>query len=302
MTPFALLLIAASAGLHAGWNLLGRAHRRNPVGFFLRMDLVTVTVGLPFFVASLLLLPSLPPRALVYGAVSGLFCGVYYFTLGEGYRVSDLSMVYPLARALPILMLAGWDAARGRTPSPGGWLGLGLVTAGCLVLASPGRWNRPSVGSSNAPGRLKSARELLWPVLSALCIFGFTVLDKAAAEIVPPGPLSAARYLYVFYAALLVPLVPLMLATRTRIAAGKNGIGWKLPVVAACADYGGYWLTLWAFQMAGRASYVFALRQLSIVLGVAGALFLYPEERGKPERLPASVVIVAGLVLLALTN
>jgi len=291
MTPFALALIAASAALHAGWNLLGRAHRSNPVGFFLRMDLVTVSVGLPFFVAALLLLPSLPPRALLYGAVSGLFCGVYYFTLGEGYRVSDLSMVYPLARALPILMLAGWDAARGRTPSPGGWLGLGLVTAGCLVLASP--------------GRLKSARELIWPALSALCIFGFTVLDKAAAELVPPGPLSAARYLYVFYAALLIPLIPLMRVTRTRIIdkrPGDRAIGWKLPVLAAFADYGGYWLTLWAFQMAGRASYVFALRQLSIVLGVAGALFLYPEERGKPERLPASVVIVAGLVVLALAG
>jgi uncharacterized membrane protein len=285
MTPFALLLIAASAGLHAVWNLMGRSHRSNPVGFFLRMDIVTVAIGLPLFAVALILLPDLPPRAWVYGAASGVLCGIYYYTLGEGYRRSDLSMVYPLARALPILMLAGWDAARGRTPSPAGWLGLGMVTVGCLVLASP--------------NRLKSPRELLWPALSALCIFGFTVIDKTAAEMVPPGPLSAARYLYVFYVTALLALVPLMRATGTRI---RGSSGWKLPAVGALADFGGYWLTLWAFQMAGRASYVFALRQLSIVLGVAGALFLYPEERGKPERLPASVVIVAGLVMLALAG
>src|SRR5690606_5071820 len=107
-------------------------------------------------------------------AITGIFQSLYFFGLSRGYSSGDFTVVYPVARALPVLILALVDVARGHAPSAWGWLGMFLVVAGCLLspLQSPRaiRLDR----YVNATGG--------WVLVTALAGVGYSVVDKLAAE------------------------------------------------------------------------------------------------------------------------
>jgi drug/metabolite transporter (DMT)-like permease len=65
--------------------------------------------------------------------------------------------------------------------------------------------------------------------------------------------------------------------------------------------FGAYWLVLFAYQLSPYASYVLALRQLSIVIGaVAGTVLFHEPARGL--RVGAALVILAGAACIALAG
>jgi drug/metabolite transporter (DMT)-like permease len=74
---------------------------------------------------------------------------------------------------------------------------------------------------------------------------------------------------------------------------------WKFPLFGGVAMFGAYWLILWAYQISPQASYVVALRQFSIVLGVVTGSFLF-REPARGLRISASLIIVVGIVLIIL--
>jgi len=119
--------------MHAGWNLLIRRHRSEGAAFIERMLLVTVLVGLVPALLSEMHAHSIKPMAWLLVSGSGLCCGIYFFFLSRAYAVSDFTTVYPVARSLPVLLIAFVEVLLGRFPSPMGWVGLILVALGCLL-------------------------------------------------------------------------------------------------------------------------------------------------------------------------
>ncbi len=117
---------------------------------------------------------------------SGLIGGAYTYFLARAYSSSDFTVVYPLTRALPVILVAGVDVLRGRQPSAIGWAGHGA--GGGRLLPGPAE-----VLPRLRPAALPLA-EVLWMLLTAGGVVGFTVLDKMAAEVVRQGPGSAAIY------------------------------------------------------------------------------------------------------------
>ena len=84
--------------------------------------------------------------------------------------------------------------------------------------------------------------------------------------------------------------------------AGKqnpNYVGWKLPALAACMNFGAYWLVLWAYQLSPQASYIVAFRQFSIVIGTVLAFAIY-KEQGLVVRLAGTFLLTSGLVIIGL--
>jgi drug/metabolite transporter (DMT)-like permease len=73
---------------------------------------------------------------------------------------------------------------------------------------------------------------------------------------------------------------------------------WRLAIIAAIFMFGSYSLILWAYQLTPHASYIVALRQLGIVLGVAAGTLLFHEPAPK-LRITASVIIAFGIFLIA---
>lgn len=289
MSEFGLILVVCSTFMHAGWNLLVRRRGCETV-FIYRLLVSVVAVGLVPAIVVEATSPSLPSIAWVCMAVSGLCCGVYYFCLARAYASSDFTVVYPVARALPVMLVALGDVLRGRAPTTLGWVGILLVVGGCLL--APLRLFRDF-----SPRRYLN-RAGVWIVLTAMGTVGYTLLDKLAAEAVQQGPVSAGRYEYGFFVASLVAYSILIRVFRGPCPESAPP-GWKGPALAGALNFGCYWLVLWAYQLVTRASYVVALRQLSIVIGVVLAFAIY-KEKGKAVRLTGTFLILAGLTLIAL--
>ena len=287
MNTFAGLLILISTFMHAGWNLLARSQRAEHT-FILRLLWITVLLGLAPSLVAEIALPALPATAWRAVLVSGALCGVYYFGLARAYGNGDFTVVYPVARALPIIVIGFADVLRGRFPSFWGWTGMILVAGACLVipLDSVRRFSwKPYLNRTTG-----------WVMLTATGTVGYTIIDKSAAEALYAGPVSAARYGYAFFSlAALVYWLCLKLFGRSDEKAAT--IGWQGPALAAVLNFGAYFLVLWAYQVTQRAGYVVALRQFSIVIGVVLA-FVWFREKGGSLRLVATGIMLLGLLLI----
>ncbi len=291
MSPFAILLVLASTFMHAAWNLMAK-NGESEHDFFKRMQFGVIIIGLIPFVLSEFFTRSLPISVWVYVAISGIFGGTYYYTLGNAYKASDFTIVYPVARSLPVLIMGLVDLLRGRTPTFFGWVGMFLVAFGCVL--SP----LNSIREIHIKRYINKA--ILWIFLTAIGTVGYSTFDKISSEIVRQGPFTAARYCYLFFTfsgIFYIILTKLVLGKRNNEIQNKRG--WIKPTLGGIFSYGAYWLVLWAYQLVKQASYVVTFRQFSIVIGAIAA-FTLRREKAYALRIIAIFAITFGLVIIAL--
>jgi len=286
---FVIFIIICSTFMHAGWNLLARYNRAER-DFYFKMLVIMVVTGFVPAVWSELVTRSLTPTAWWCVLGSGFSAGLYLFFLARAYEESDFTVVYPVARSLPVIFVAFIDVLRGRELTVFGWLGILMVAAGCVFV--PLRSFRDfSLGNY-------FNRASLWMFFAALGTVGYTTLDKIAAEVVQQGPATAARYGYIYFAISFFPYLGFMKLSRP-VVVKDSSQDWKIAVLAALFGFGAYWLILWAYQLSPYASYIVAFRQFSIVIGALLAFIIY-KEQGVAVRLSGAVMITLGLVLIAL--
>ena len=284
------MLVLGSTFLHAGWNLLARRERSEHT-FLLRALVVVGLAGLGPAIVGLILLPAWPVRAWVCVGVTGVCSGVYFFALARAYGGGDFTVVYPVARALPVLLVPLGDVMRGRAPTVLGWVGMALVAVACLLM--------PLHSLKEIHFRHYFNRTMLWVVLAALGTTVYSISDKIGMEAVATvyrGPLAALLYGYIFYGLCAIVMWGLC-ALLGRKGEDRNTVGWRRPMVAGLLTFCSYGLVLWAYQFAGRAGYVVAFRQFSILIGVVIAIFLF-REKGARLRFVAACVMVLGLILI----
>jgi len=289
LSSFAIGLVIVSTFGHAAWNLLAR-QRRAEGAFFARMLTLMMIAGFLPAAVSEIATRSLPITAWFCLIASGLCCGTYFFSLARAYGSSDFTIVYPVARALPVVLVALGDVMRGRGLTGLGWFGLICVVTGCLLTPLQSV-RRLDVGPY-------FCRSMLWILLAALGTAGYSLFDKAASEMVPAGPGTAARYGYMFFFIAGSVFFALRWLTNSNRQACAP-IGWKWPIVAACCNFGSYWLVLWAYQLSQQAGYVVAFRQFSIVIGVVVAFLVYREPRVL-LRMVGVLLITGGLAIVGL--
>lgn len=288
MSPFSLILVLVSAAMHASWNLVVRNQRA--VNMFLSITIVSVSLLLPVMLALEWLAPPVLGAVPLYILAGGAFLAIYYLGMTHSYRGGDFTVAYPLARALPVLMVACAELVLGDAPTILGWLGIGLIAVGSLLvplqslreLRIAHYWNRTSV----------------WILLAAVGIAGYTVVDSAGLRQLPNGLTYAMRYAVLEAVVGGVIYFLILRVAHEHIVLPESLSHWKLPVLATFFVFGSYSLILWAFQSDDRASYVIGLRQISIVLGVVGGAYLF-RERGARLRIPAALIITLGVILLS---
>ena len=134
-----ITIVIVSTFMHAGWNLLARYDRAEGA-FYRKMLIITMLVGAIPALISELRLHALTPLAWACVIGSGIFAAFYLFGLAKAFGSSDFTIVYPVARALPVIFIAFIDVARGHPLTTIGWIGILLVTTGVLLapLRSPG--------------------------------------------------------------------------------------------------------------------------------------------------------------------
>ncbi len=291
MPTSAIILVVISSFIHAGWNLVLGSQRASYTLF--RINLVVTVVGLGPALVAEFWGPHFPADIWGHLVLAGIFQACYYLGLSKGYQSGHFTVVYPIARALPILIVALADVGQGNAPSPAAWLGMILVSAGCIVI--------PFKSLRSFEIGYYWNRNMIWIIVAALGTIGYTIVDNAAAELNQPGPLLAARY-GIFEFSLATLFYWLVLKGLGQPTGESNGWpGWKWPIIAAVGFFGSYWLILWSYQLSPQTSYIVALRQLGIVIGVAIGVFLF-HESAPVLRISASFVIAIGIAFIVLAG
>ncbi len=124
-TALALILVAAVA--HATWNLFSKqASVTGAASFVWLMSLAATVLYAPVVLVSALLIdpPRLTALCWVFLIGTGLLQAGYFLFLQSGYRLGDLSLVYPVGRGSGALLaaLAG-IVLLGEHPGRPGWPG-----------------------------------------------------------------------------------------------------------------------------------------------------------------------------------
>lgn len=299
MTWTAAILIIVSAFMHATWNLMGK--RRNPsLAFFFVTGMAATAVAAPVFALYGRALPGVPASVWALLAATGIAQTIYFTGLAGAYRRGDISLAYPLARALPVLMVAGISLALGRREEIGavGLAGMVLIAAGCVLLPLPD---------------FRKLRGYLTPVtfmafVAAVGTTGYTLIDDQALRLLRGAVALGLTQSQVtlFYIALQTSSTTLALGLTTilyaperrqlaRLMASRSLLlSGALTGVIIMATYG---LVLAAMAFVTNVSYVAAFRQLSIPIGAVFGLAFLGEPRYPPKLVGVGVVTV-GLVLV----
>lgn len=268
--------------------------KRSEIQFIYRMLFAIAAIGLIPMVIFEFFLEPLGTRLWVLAAISGTFCGLYFIGLAKGYENSDFTLIYPIARALPVLFIAVADVLLGRWPTSSGWLGLSLIVMGCLLA--------PQTSFRVFQTHHYANRAFRWVLLAAMGTIGYSLTDKIGATELATlplnRPLSAARYTYVFFVVALIVYSFLTPASRKRCSNNPSP-GWLFPLTAGLLNWASYLLIICALQITNQVSYVVAFRQFSIVIGVFLAFIIF-KEPGAMVRMTASLLITGGLILIAL--
>jgi len=286
MGAVSLLLLLGSAGLHVIQHvLIKRARNRTAFVWWLWLwAAVLFSPGL------FLCWQPIPP--LVWGilAVSAAFEALYYLAIARAYQTGDLSVVYPLARGTAPVLVFLWTALLlQERPSLGGLAGIGLIAAGLAVI------NLPHLGAWRHVVRSLGQAAPRWALAAGLCISLYTTLDKVAV-----GLTGALLYTYLAMTLTLLWLTP---ATLREVGWGGLVREWRsarlgsaLAGISAMAAYG---TVLFVMGRGEPASYVGAVREISVVFGVVvGVVFL--KESGTLMRVLGSALITGGVGAIAL--
>ncbi len=274
-------LVLMAALFHARWNALVKTSgdRLAVLAMLNGVSAVFAMLVLPFV--------EVPAReSWVYlGASIVLHSGYYFFLIGA-YRVGDLSHVYPLARGLSPLLVAGAAVAfAGETLSFAAFMGVLLACAGIVSLSFDG-----------GPPWRGDRRPLLFALGTAVFIASYTIVDGIGVRAAG----SVAGYIAWLFALDAIPIVVVAWMLRSRELRWTLRSEWKKGAVGGVLALAAYGLVIWAMSLAAMAA-VSALRETSVIFAaLIGTILL--KERFGTLRISAAVLVAAGVVLMNLAR
>lgn len=291
MTLFALGLVLAAGLLHATWNLLAKRAGNEASGpaFVWLYSALSAVIFAPV-TAGVVVLDGAHVGAsgLLFMFGTGILHVGYFLSLQEGYRVGDLSVVYPLARGTgPLLASGAAIFLFGERPDPIAVAGILLIVTGVFLLA----WEPGGDGGSAKQRRLGIA----FGLLTGVFIASYTLWDKYAVSDLLLSPI-----LY-YWASLMVEtvvLLPVALRRKEEVRAVWRACRPEALGVAVLSPLA-YMLVLTALVFA-PVSHVAPAREIGILFGtLMGGRVL--AEGGLGRRLVASLFMVLGIIALAVS-
>lgn len=273
----AVVLLAAL--MHAGWNALIKSGGDK----FAEITLLTSGAAV-ISVPALVFLPLPETGSWPYIAASVLIHCVYFSLVAFAYRAGDLSFAYPVMRGSAPLATALVSAVIvGEQLTPGGWLGVVLLSGGILALAR-----------DNWKSRLRQGHALAFGLLNACVIVAYTMVDGLDVR------LAGNAWSYVTWMFFLnaLPLLGIALITRRAALLQAANNNWRGGLAGGALTLGAYGLVLWAMTQAPIAL-VAALRETAVIFGLIIACIVLKEHFGA-IRWTASVLVVVGAAAMKL--
>ena len=289
----ALALVLSAALLHAIWNIVAKKAGGNH-----HFALITVLLSSVLWA----------PAAIWFGinewqrwgllewgvlAASAVVHVLYFTVLLTGYRKSDLTVVYPVARGSgPLFAVVGAVVILGERLTPLGVAGVLVLCGGVwLIAGGPALWRH----SHDPALRERALSGVRWGMFTGLLIASYTVIDAYAVTVLLIGPVL------VDYVGNLLR-VPILLPTSLRDLPGFRRAWhsqWRHALVVAALGPLAYVLVLYAVTMA-PLSHVAPAREVSMLFAaLIGGRLLGESDRGL--RLAGAACIAAGVIALAST-
>lgn len=277
MSADILLIVLFAAIMHAVWNAVvkGAADRTISFGF----------VAMGHTLPALLIAPFVPlpePFLWPYLAVSTFVHWGYYYFLNTGYRLGDLSLVYPVARGIaPFLVAIPALIWLDETLPVAAWTGLFCISAGILIIG---------LGRKGAAPALPA---LAVAVLTGSTIALYTLIDGVGVRLTE----QALTYITWLFIGEGLAVLYILLPRMQRLKAQPN----RQLMLA----FGGGLLSALAYALALYAKtkaplgLVSALRETSVIFAAMIGVFWFGEGPVR-TRLCAAAVVVTGIILLAL--
>jgi drug/metabolite transporter (DMT)-like permease len=284
LTPAVLLLVAIAAIAHATWNLTIKAAGTSGTRFLWLTFVVATIVIAPFGIPSLVEVGPRMPVLLVLAVGSGILQILYFLTLQRGYRLGDVSIVYPLARGSgPLLSVIFAILLFHETPGVLGLVGAGTVVAGVVV-----------IGLAGGRGRFHANRTgILYGLLVGVVIAAYTLWD---ANAVVQQKLPPLGYFWITVIVQLVAFAPFALR-KPRFTVALARQHWASVLVVGILSPLAYVLVLFAFTLAPVAL-VAPAREVSVVLVALGGWLLFREPH-PVQRILGAIVVIGGVALLS---
>lgn len=297
MNSLVAALVLLSALLHVSWNTLGKKGTPSAAFFLtasfssvLVLSLVLLVFGFDF---------SIYRKVWIYLVVSGFFQAIYYTGLAGSYRTGEMSVSYPLARALPVIFVPFVSFLAGSIEGLTIYslFGMFIVFTGCLILP------QATLKRLSFRGYLKVYT--LFAVLAAVGTTGYTLIDSSAMTIIR-NTANDSILNAVFYFTFQMIFVSIFLGLYILINKVEQKKlleiikKEKLPTVSAgLMVAAAYILILICYPMVAHVSYVTAFRQISIPLGAITGMFFLKEKWSVPKVLGV-IIIFAGLLIVYL--
>jgi len=283
MNPTVFALVVLAAFIHAFWNILLK-RVQGGLSFTWFVSILQTVVFSPWIAWVIYTeKPALGPLEWLFIAGSAVIHIAYYYFLQWGYRIGDISLVYPVARGSgPLFSSLAAIIFLGERP---GWFGvLGIVAIGVGIFCLTGVRKNARLGMEGA---------VVAGLLTGLSIAAYTVWDKYAVSSVHVSPVLLDLLANPLLALLLVPMVWNQRNDIRRYWAMNRGelIGVTL------ANPISYILILSVMTVA-PVSQIAPMREISTLVGafIGGRLFA---EENLGRRLAAASIIVVGVLAVA---
>ncbi len=288
MSTAALALVLLAAVAHASWNLLSKQAASTGAACFVWL-LATAASCLYAPVVALVAIVGRPHLAAVnwlFLAGTGVLQAGYFMFLQFGYRLGDLSVVYPIGRGTGALLaaLAG-VLILGERPALLALAGICLIIGGIVAVGLP-------PARRDQAGLPQPAKAVAFALCTGLFIASYTVWDKFAV-----GPLHTPPILQGYAAFPVMVAVFAPIALRDRQLAQVWTVYRAQIIGAAVLAPLAYILVLIALSFSPVSS-IAPVREVSVLFGVLlGRRVL--GEAGFGRKLTGAVAIVAGIVAVA---
>lgn len=290
MSPTAIALILAAAIAHASWNLFSKQAATTGAAFFIWLVAAGATViYLPVvLIAEQLTHPHLTGLSWVFLVGTGVLQTAYFLFLQSGYRLGDLSLVYPIGRGSGAMLAAiAGIVLLGERPTPVAIVGIALIIGGVVAISLPSR-NLPT-----ATGTGPKAKAVGFALVTGMFIASYTLWDKYAVATLHTPAVLQGYAAFPFMAAVFWPIA---LGDRKRLRRVWRDFRPQALGAALLAPLA-YILVLAALSFTA-VSAIAPAREVSVLFGVLLGRRLLGEG-SVARRLVAAAAIVAGIIAIA---
>ena len=245
-------------------------------------------------------IPTFPTSVWLLLIATGIFQTIYILGLANAYQRGDLSILYPIARSSPVIVVIIVTLFFDRADQVSAqciW-GIALVVIGMFILPMK------HLSDFHIDNYLTSS--VLFALMAAFASAGYSIIDDEALRFLrdtPALPIAGwqATILYAFFEGLITSLwlgIWVLFQKRGRI------LMWEIlktrasrALLAGAGMAVAYTLVLISLAFVSNVSYVVTFRQISIPLGTVFGILLLKEPSYTPKYLGVAIIFT-GLVLV----